>query len=176
MYGQWHGHPTNDRRLVSIDLGLVISHDGLFFHEPVPDFRLVSAAEDDFLPPPAEMSTRTPALMQGQGFANVGDHTLFWYAPWPEPCSDGVRLARWARDRLGFLTAQHRPSGKPPACVVSRTLRGVSALSVNAGCGNLGSLRLELLNEAFDPIPGFAGLEHGAHVSGDGLAVPVEWP
>jgi hypothetical protein len=22
LYGQWHGHPTNDRRLVSIDLGL----------------------------------------------------------------------------------------------------------------------------------------------------------
>lgn len=35
FYGQWHGHPSNDRRWVSIDLGLVISHDALHFHEPV---------------------------------------------------------------------------------------------------------------------------------------------
>ena len=28
----------------------------------------------------------------------MGDETLFWYAPWPEPGSDSVRLARWFRE------------------------------------------------------------------------------
>ena len=26
VYGQWHGHPTGDRRLVTMDLGLALSH------------------------------------------------------------------------------------------------------------------------------------------------------
>ena len=45
-----------------------------------------------------------PALIQGQGFENVGDETLFWYAPWPEEASDGVRVTSWPRDRLGYFS------------------------------------------------------------------------
>ena len=37
--------------------------------------------------------------MQGQGFENVGDETLFWYAQWSEQKSDGMRLAVWPRAR-----------------------------------------------------------------------------
>ena len=36
IYGQWHGHPSGDRRWVVMDLGLALSHDALHFHEPVP--------------------------------------------------------------------------------------------------------------------------------------------
>ena len=45
---------------------------------------------------------RAPALMQGQGFANIGKETLFWYSVWVVPTA-GIRVARWDRDRLGYL-------------------------------------------------------------------------
>jgi hypothetical protein len=59
-------HP--DRRLASIDLGLVVSNDGLHYDEPKKDFRLVAAAEDGWDKPPAPMPAvpHSPALMQGQ--------------------------------------------------------------------------------------------------------------
>src|SRR5439155_8820281 len=31
IYGQWHGHPSGDRRWVGIDLGLALSHDAIHF-------------------------------------------------------------------------------------------------------------------------------------------------
>jgi len=77
IYCQWHGHPSSDRRYVTMDLGLVISHDAMHFHEPIPDFRFIPAQEE-------RRSTIGfgPALMQGQGMENVGDTTLYWYSLW----------------------------------------------------------------------------------------------
>ena len=75
IYGQWHGHPTNDRKLVSMDLGLVVSNDALHYREPIPDFRIVPAGENS-------ADRLFGALMQGQGFDNINGETLFWYAPW----------------------------------------------------------------------------------------------
>jgi hypothetical protein len=46
FYGMWHGHPSDDRRMVTMDLGLVVSHDALHFKEPVPDFRIIAANEE----------------------------------------------------------------------------------------------------------------------------------
>jgi len=104
FYGQWHGHPSHDRRLLTMDLGLVVSNDALHYREPIPDFRIVPAAEDSWrLIPFGDTTVHFPALIQGQGFENIGDETLFWYAPWPEHDSDGVRVASWMRDRLGYF-------------------------------------------------------------------------
>ena len=88
-----------------MDLGLVVSNDALHYREPIPDFQMVEAAEDDFEHLPTPMNFKHAALMQGQGFENVGDETLFWYAPWPEQLSNGVRIATWKRDRLGYFKA-----------------------------------------------------------------------
>ena len=103
VYGMWDGHPSNDRRLTRMNLGLVVSHDALHFREPIPDFALVDASEVGWQKKDA--AVRFPALIQGQGFENIGDETLFWYSPWPEDDSDGVRLAVWPRDRLGSFEA-----------------------------------------------------------------------
>jgi len=46
IYGQWHGYSYSDRRYVTIDLGLAISHDALHFHEPIPDFRFIPSQEE----------------------------------------------------------------------------------------------------------------------------------
>ncbi|HET7770292.1 MAG TPA: hypothetical protein VFN74_16075 [Chloroflexota bacterium] len=48
------------RRLVSMDLVLVLSHDALHFHEPVPNFGLVPARETPGTPPGC-----ASALVQG---------------------------------------------------------------------------------------------------------------
>ena len=105
FYGQWHGPANNDRRHIDMDLGLVVSNDALHYREPIPDFRLVDAAEDGFAPLPSPMRFKHSGLVQGQGFENVGEETLFWYASWPEHFGDGVRVASWERDRLGYLRA-----------------------------------------------------------------------
>ncbi|CAK0875622.1 unnamed protein product [Prorocentrum cordatum] len=174
VYGQWHGSETNDRRLVSIDLGLIPSTDGLHFHEPVPHFRLVSAAEDDAEVPPAPFRMRVPALMQGQGFANVGAQTLFWYAPWPEINSDGVRLATWDRDRLGYQSAI---ANLPDPHLVSTALDSqpeILTVWANFTCTPYSHLRVELLSECFKPLPGFSGAD-ACCIHNGGLEVAVVW-
>jgi len=36
IYGQWHGDRSGDRHLVTMDLGLVLSNDGLHYRSPFP--------------------------------------------------------------------------------------------------------------------------------------------
>ena len=113
VYGMWHGE-SNDRRFVSMDLGLLVSNDGLHFSEPIPDFRFIPGYEidrsDDFA---------FPCLEQGQGFANVGDESLIWYANWR---GGDLNVARFPRDRMGYfeVVPDPRPNlaaerGHPPA-------------------------------------------------------------
>jgi hypothetical protein len=110
FYGQWHGDPSDDRRLVTMDLGMVTSNDALHYKEPVPDFRIIAGNEE------GETVTHTLfsrlasggsgsslfglALTQGQGWANVGDQTLYWYSVWSQ---GRIRLATWLRDRFGYF-------------------------------------------------------------------------
>ena len=90
-----------------MDLGLVITNDALHYREPLPDFRIIPAAEDNWTEEvtwtnygqPADSSLPVTALMQGQGFENIGDESLYWYTPWPEHLSVGIRVAAWPRDR-----------------------------------------------------------------------------
>lgn len=122
FYGQWHGHPSNDRRLLTMDLGLAVSNDALHYREPVPDFPIVAAAEDGWqLLPHGHSYVDFPALIQGQGFENVGDETLFWYAPWPEQSSDGVRVASWPPGSAGlfsgFSSWAHGCTVRIPLCL-----------------------------------------------------------
>ena len=122
---------------------------------------MVEAAEDDFEHLPTPMNFKHAALMQGQGFENVGDETLFWYAPWPEQLSNGVRIATWKRDRLGYFqaadmtrkTAQLRHvisapidlEGQP--CSVSLNVDGLSEYS---------QITVDILDERFQPLEGYS--------------------
>ena len=88
-----------------MDLGLLFTHDCRHFREPVPDFPIVAGAETGWYTlPEGDATVHFPALIQGQGFENIGEQTLFWYAPWPEGDADGIRLAAWPRDRLNSLS------------------------------------------------------------------------
>jgi hypothetical protein len=170
VYGQWHGHPSGERRLVTMDLGLALSHDALHFYEPVPGFRLVPAREQPNSPPMSVL----PALMQGQGMENHGDQTLYWYSLWRGTEGSGLRLVTWPRDRLGMLQP-FRPNDPQAISAPVQVLSGAARLSLNAsGLGQHSQLRVELLDDGFRPLPGFSGSD-AAVVAEDGFRIPVRW-
>lgn len=172
VYGMWNGNlESDDRMLVTMNLGLVVTHDGLHYHEPVPDFPLVAAAEQKTIKPQKHFA----ALMQGQGFENIGDETLFWYAPWPERESDGIRVARWKRDRIGGL----RPFNGPAvdAYIVSQPilLDGPAKVSLNIdGVGPHSEAKVSLITEDLKPIAGYTRDDADA-IAESGLDQPATW-
>lgn len=164
IYGQWHGHPSSDRRYVGIDLGLVVSNDALHYREPIPDFRFLPAYEEVETP-----LGREPALNQGQGFENFGEQTLFWYEVWG---LGPVRLATWARDRLGYFQSMGGP-----AHFLSCPFRlaGPSRLYLNVdGLSEHTLLGVELVDEQFRPLAEYTG-ESAAVVRENGLRQRVTW-
>jgi len=181
FYGMWHGHPSNDRRLLTMDLGLVVTNDALHYREPIPDFPIVAAAEDGWQEPPwGHTAAPFPALIQGQGFENIGDETLFWYAPWPEHDSDGVRVATWLRDRLGYFhsyfTSRTTGRGMPHFVSAPIDLEGKPVrvfLNVD-DLDQYSTVSVEVLDEQFRPIPGYGAESCFAPPSG-GLRQPVRW-
>ena len=176
FYGQWHGHPTNDRRLVSIDLGLVISHDALHYHEPLPHFRIISAKETpSWWPPEHAVFKRFPALMQGQGFANIGDETLYWYSVWGAE-EAGIRLARWERDRLGYVKPYLGPEGRPHLVTAPIPTGGKPVkVSLNAaGLNENSEFKVTVLDEEFHPIPGYTAADCTGPAK-SGLCEQVLW-
>ncbi len=183
FHGMWQGHPSGDRRLTTIDLGFVVSHDAIHFTEPVPGFRIIPAREQ-----PESPVGVFPALVQGQGMENVGDETLYWYSLWRGNYGSGVRLVTWARDRLGglqpFRPVDHRYDSENAAGMPMRAetistpidvLGAQASAFINAsGLGEHSQLRVEVLDEGFHPVAGFSG-EAAAVVAADGFRVPLKW-
>jgi len=176
IYGQWHGNPVGDRRYTSIDLGLTVTHDAIHHREPIPGFKLIPAREQ-----PGSPAADMPALMQGQGFENVGDKTYYWYSLWKGNEGTGVRLATWDRDRLGMLKPIYPSgvSGNPTAanycqavsCAVKVSAGGKARMYVNAsGLGTHSRLRITLLDATFQPVTGYTAV-----IATDALRAPVNW-
>jgi len=181
FYGMWNGHPSNDRRLVTMDLGLAVSNDALHYREPIPDYPIVSAAEDGWQElPHGNTLVNYPALIQGQGFEQIGDETLFWYAPWPEQSSDGVRVASWPRDRLGYLqpftAGRMRPGQGPHIISAPIDLEGRPAhLALNIdGLGDYSDVTAEIITEQLEPVPGYSAADC-IPPQNSGLSQPVAW-
>ena len=163
--GMWNGHSSNDRRMTTMDLGLAVSHDALHYREPIPNFPIVSAAEDGWqLPPYGHQTLNFPSLSQGQGFENIGDKTLFWYAPWLEQKRDGARIASWERDRLGYFQAYlggpFAKTGEDDPHIISAPidLEGkVARLFLNIDRVNeYSNVSVEILDERLNPLPGYS--------------------
>ncbi len=181
FYGMWDGHYSNDRRLVVMHLGLAVTNDGLHYREPVPDYPIVSAAEDGWeVLPSTRTSDNFPSLIQGQGFENIGEESLFWFAPWPEQASDGVRVAAWPRDRLGSFSPylDQRMRGRNESHIISAPieLEGQDAyLDLNVdGLGEHSSLSCAVLDEFQRPLPGYAAADCVAPET-SGLRQRVRW-
>lgn len=109
FHGMWH-HTAKERPKGSnyssyfygmrIDLGLVVSNDGIHFREPNPDFKMVPRGEEG-------KDWDNLSLLQANAFANVDDKTYVWYSQWD---NEGqfrnmeIGLATWRRDGFGYLS------------------------------------------------------------------------
>ena len=169
IYGQWRGEATGDRRRTVIDLGLALTHDGIHYQEPIRDFRLIPAREQ-----PESPVGVAPALMQGQGMENVGDQTFYWYSLWRGNTGSGVRLVTWPRDRLGALQP-FRPTGAHTISCPIQISGNKARVYVNAsGLGDHSSIKVELLDEGFRPVPGFSG-DAAVTLKTNGFREPITW-
>ena len=177
LYGQWHGPVNDDRRFVSMDLGLVVSNDALHFREPVSDFKAIRARE--------EPDGAYPSLVQGQGFENSGDRTLVWYGGW----KDGeVRLALWERDRFGYFSVSRQviepyfipgTLNKPDSphfitCPIELSTVGYRLFINVDGLSSSCCLRIELCDSWLRPLSGYSASEC-IPIAESGTKQPVYW-
>lgn len=179
LYGLWHG--AAEWKDVSVDLGFVLSNDGLHFREPVHEWTFLERGGDG--------AWDQGGLLQGQGFENVGEQTYLYYGAWdpratggPPVPRGGLGLAVLPRDRFGALIPDE--SGKGPGDyqlpeIVSEFVTSPIRLKAGApprvflnvsGLGPEAILRIELLDHAERPVPGQV-----ARVSESGFQVPVVW-
>ena len=188
MYGQWNGPPTesDDRRMLRMNLGLIVSNDALHYHEPIPDFKLVDAYEEDWSF--EDPHGAPPCLSQGQGVYNHGDLTMTWYGIWGYR-NQAIRAVTWTRDRLGYfqptqkplegqgLNDPDRPDVLPPnfvSCPIDIKNAG-ARFFVNAdNLSPQAELKVELLDKGFKPIAAFSG-DDCVPLREGGLRQPVRW-
>lgn len=185
FYGMWDGpNPeNNDRRYVIMNLGLLVSNDGLRYTEPIPDFGIIPAWEEKnpgagYLP---EDFSSGVYLGQGQAFANVGEQTYVWYESWREGL---VRLATWPLDRLGYfyisreITEGQRPIEGVTPHFISRVFESDShktKIFINAdGLSANSWISVELLDEKFDKLPDYSN-DKCHPVKESGFRQPVNW-
>ena len=136
------------------------------------------------------LASQGPALMQGQGMHNIGDQTMHWYGSWRD---EGVRLATWTRDRLGYFEvfragqldwARLYSDGllnvwdevEPHAITCPIHVDG-SEVHIYANVDGLSEnsrLTVELLDAGFRPLPGYSGGDC-IPIKAPGLRVPVMW-
>ncbi len=180
-YGIWHG--AADWKDVRIDLGFVLSNDGLNFREPRPEWTFIERGRDG--------EWDQGGLLQAQGFENIGDETLIYYGTWdPRPTGGaevargGVGIAVLPRDRFGDLTVDLSNEGpgdyQLPQVTAELVTQSISVKSprffVNAeGLGKEAALRFELLDHLERPLPGFSG-QDAALIRDNGFHTAVGWP
>jgi len=180
--GRWHGAESWDG--VTIDLGFVMSNDGLHFREPLSEWEFLNRGDDG--------DWDQGGLLQGQGFENVGDHTYIYYGAWDprrwekSPPRGGVGIATVPRDRFGDLVVDLATQGegnyqmKEIACEfisapIDISKRGPRRVYVNAdGLSRDARLKIELMTQRAEFIPEYSG-DRAAVVTTSGFQSPVAW-
>lgn len=180
VYGRWHG--AAEWRDVRIDLGFVMSNDGLHFREPKHEWTFIGRGKDG--------EWDQGGLIQGQGFENIGDKTFIYYGAWdpratggtPQP-RGGVGIATLPRDRFADLLMDTSAEGPGNYQLPQVSVEFVTAslhikkpgIFVNAaGLSESAVLRFELLDHQENPVPGYSGAD-AARVVRSGFQTPVQW-
>ncbi|MFN7918726.1 MAG: hypothetical protein U0Q16_01435 [Bryobacteraceae bacterium] len=177
LYGMWQDgpaqRPPGAERLwgTHIDLGLVVSNDGIHFREPSPDFKVIARG--------SEGEWDSIALLQGHAFVNRGDQTMIWYSHWDTAAefhSMEIGLATLRRDGFGYLS---RMFPQNDGHFVTRTLASTGAsLDLRINADNVSPdapLEVELLDHLDRPMPGYSGGAM-ARVTSPGIEQRIEWP
>lgn len=169
FYGQYH-NPTSDRRTVTVDIGLLVSNDALHFTEPLPDFKIVSGAE--------ETDRAEPRITQAEGFQNIGERSFLYYGIWTEVNRDGptgVRIATWPRDRFGYFSPNPATEGSHCISLPITPTHDDTKVFINAsGLSDLSTLTIEILDDKFRPLPEFSG-GNSVALQKNGFRQEVTW-
>jgi hypothetical protein len=178
IYGLWHG--AKSWKGITIDLGFVLSNDGLFFREPAHDWTMLKIGPDG--------TWDEGGLMQGQGFENVGDKTYIYYGSgdlrtWtnyktPIPRRGGIGLALLPRDRFASLRPLENAAEGASEFVTNSLVAkpGVGQrFYLNAdGLGADAVLKIELLTHDERPVAGYSGKD-AVLMKTSGFQVPIVW-
>ena len=101
FYGQWHGHPSDDRRMVTMDLGMIVGNDGLPSRSRCPTTRSSPATRK-------ARSSRTPTSpARGSGRRLAVRSRV----------DQGQGWETWATRRsTGTACGRREGSASPPGC------------------------------------------------------------
>lgn len=184
VVGLWHG--ATEWKNIRVDLGFVLSNNGLHFREPVHEWVFLNRGPDG--------TWDQGGLLQGQGFENVGEYTYIYYGAWDPRCTGqpkaqprgGVGLAVLPRDRFGDLVVELAGKGTGDYQLQEIDSEFVTSaielpkaeshrFTLNAaGLGPDAALRIDLLDAVETPLPGYSG-DDAALVRQDGFQTPIEW-
>lgn len=148
---------------VRVDLGLLISNDGVHFREPVPGHTVIprgKAGEWDDI-----------AILQGHAFVNEGDRTMIWYSHWDTGGvleNMDIGLATLRRDGFGHLS-RHVPEEEGHFITSPFTAEKI-ALNLE-GVTPESPLTLQLLDPLDRPMEGME-----TRVTSSGVKVEITWP
>lgn len=173
-YGLWHGAERWEDK--SMDLGFLLSNDGIHFTEPLRDFVFIERGKQG--------TWDEGGLLQGQGFMNINDSTYIAYGSWDMtkpsyPPRGGVGLVKIRRDGFGYLAAINKSED---GYFITRNIEthefnnGLLEIYLNVqGSSPSSPVRIELVDGLGFSIPDYAG-EHAAQVVSDGVYQKIEWP
>jgi hypothetical protein len=168
LYGLWHG--AADRSKSRMDLGFLVSNDGIHFREPVADFPIIRAGAD------GEWDRH--GLIHGQGYENVGDQTYIYYGTWdlsfPGHSTGAIGVAMLRRDGFGYLSSTADEPAQFTTAPLVRPAAG-GAVYVNAdGLSEDAFLRVEVIDPQGKPVAGYSGAK-AAVVRQSGVRVKLDW-
>ncbi|MCB1276593.1 hypothetical protein [Prosthecobacter sp.] len=147
---------------VRIDLGLVISNDGVHFREPVSGHQIIPRGK--------EGEWDGIALLQGHAFVNEGDKTMIWYSHWDtggKLKNMNIGLATLRRDGFGALS--RKVSEEEGHFITSAFTAKEIALNVD-GLTAESPIHVQLLDHLDHPLEGFE-----IDLTTNGLKVPLKW-
>lgn len=176
IVGLWHG--AKEWQDITVDLGFVVSNDGLRFREPSHEWTFLKHGEDG--------QWDQGGLLQGKGFENIGDETFIYYGAWDPrhwkdaPPRGGVGIAVLPRDRFGDLVVETLGKGPGNYQLPEITSEFITAtipvkqaqqFFLNAaGLGSEAALKIELLATNEKPLPGYSAI-----IRQSGFQTPIAW-
>ena len=180
--GMWHGTP--EWQDLTVDLGFLMSNDGVHFREPAHDHIFLKRGEDG--------DWDQGGLLQGQGFENIGEQTYIYYGAWDprawkgSPPRGGVGIATLPRDRFAEFVVDESTKGngdyQMPETVSEFITSSIDLRDnhprrfyINAdGLGEQAALKVELLSHHMVALPELSG-DKAAIVRESGFQTPIMW-